>query len=238
MTKTEGVESSVRPSRQESRSRLLDVLRQAGQPLGITALTQRTGLSAGAVRFHLANLLRAGSARRVKPATHDRPGRPVVEYEALAVDAGDPAQAYRMLAAMLGRQLSHAGQPRAAYEAGRQWSQQTVPATAGGASAPTPRDVVQQLFREGGFEPFAREDGRTVELRRCPFYDLAAEMPGVVCAVHEGLTVGALESAGLPATVRVVPVLDASGPCLVHLNEPPQSSDVSVPSASTKEIVP
>ena len=59
-----------------------------------------------------------------------------------------------------------------------------------------------------------------------------------LCAVHEGLTVGALESAGLPGAVRVVPVLDASGPCLVHLNEPPQALDVSVPSASTKEIVP
>jgi len=160
-----------------------------------------------------------------------------VEFEALPVDAADPANAYRMLAAMLARQLSSVG-PQAAYEAGRQWTKQAIPATDGGASAPTQLDVVQQLFREGGFEPLAREQGRTVELHRCPFFELASELPGVVCAVHEGMTVGALESAGLATNVRVVPVLDASGPCLVHLNEPPQAPNVSVPSASTKEIEP
>ncbi len=66
------------PARQESRARVLGLLRKAGRPLGISALTESTGLSAGAVRFHLANLLRAGSVRTVLAPTHTRPGRPVI----------------------------------------------------------------------------------------------------------------------------------------------------------------
>ncbi len=49
-----------------------------------------------------------------------------------------------------------------------------------------------------GSTPTVSRDGHTVELNHCPFHGLAAELPGVVfCAVHEGMTAGALESAGL-----------------------------------------
>ena len=226
----------MRPARQESRARILAVLREAGRPLGISALIDDTGLSAGAVRFHLANLMRAESVRPVRPDTHLRRGRPVVEYEATSGAAGDPAQAYRALAAMLGRQLSAAGEPHAAYEAGRHYAHRAAARPKG--TAPAALEVVQRLLHEGGFAPVVTADRSTVELHRCPFYDLAAELPSVVCAVHEGLTAGALESAGLPANVRVVPVLDGSGPCLVHLHESHQPTDVSVPPVSTKEIVP
>ena len=62
------------------------------------------------------------------------------------------------------------------------------------------------------------------------------ELPGVVCGVHHGLTSGALERAGVAANVRVVPVLDGSGPCLVHVEEhPPADCDDPL---STKGIVP
>jgi predicted ArsR family transcriptional regulator len=232
------VTSSERPARQHSRARIREVLREAGCPVGIAHLTAETGLSAGAVRFHLANLLRDGSARSVHPQTHPGRGRPVVEYEAAPTNPADPAEAYRMLAAALGRELRRSRRPRAAFDAGRHWAQAASFPPITQSPETSALDAVTQLFHEGGFAPAAGESPHTVELHECPFYELATELPGVVCAVHHGLTEGALERAGIAATVRVVPVLDGSGPCLVHLHDASREPVTSDSSLSTKEILP
>jgi predicted ArsR family transcriptional regulator len=229
------VTSSDRPARQQSRARILAALREAGERVGVAQLCEQTGLSAGSVRFHLSNLLRAGSVRAVHPEVHANRGRPVVEYEALPVDAADPAEAYRVLAAVLGGQLRRSRQPHAAFEAGRHWaadvSRAGAPQRGSGAL-----ETVTELLRVGGFAPSVR-DSQTVELHQCPYYELATELPSVVCAVHHGLTSGALERAGIAADVRVVPVIDGSGPCLVHVQAGPSCQDSDFPSP-TKEIVP
>jgi predicted ArsR family transcriptional regulator len=50
---------------------------------------------------------------------------------------------------------------------------------------------------EHGFEPF-RDSGGTIRLRNCPFHQLAADYPRVVCAMTlalvEGVVSGVLES--------------------------------------------
>ena len=227
--------STDRPSRAESRGRILALLRGAGRPVGISELIRDSGLSAGAVRFHLGNLVRTGDVRPVRPATSRRRGRPPLAYETMSVGAADPAEAYRTLAALLGRELLRSGRATAAYEAGRHAAR--AARSPGTGSPRLAADVITGLLSEGGFDPTMRPDGRTVELNQCPFYDLAAELPGVVCAVHEGLTAGALESAGLPANVRVLPVHDGSGPCLVQLLDPSPPPAASGRATSQKEIV-
>ncbi len=238
MAKTSGVNLLSRPARQESRARVLGVLREAGVPQSISAVAEATGLSAGAVRFHLANLLRAGSAREVRQPEHTRPGRPAVLYEALPADADDPAAAYRMLAALLARQLTRSRLPTAASEAGRRWAYANYAHSVDDPSRVAALDIVTRLFQESGFDPTMCDDGRTVALHRCPFYDLATEQPEVICGVHHGLTVGTLEKAGITTGVQVVPVLDGSGPCLVRLADVQHPPELSVPARSAEQITP
>jgi predicted ArsR family transcriptional regulator len=55
-------------------------------------------------------------------------------------------------------------------------------------------------------------------MRRCPFRDLAARYPDVVCAFHRGLLQGAL--AALDAPVRVAslePWASEQGACVARL---------------------
>lgn len=80
-----------------------------------------------------------------------------------------------------------------------------------------PTAVVVSVFREAGFEPAVDVGSHTVALHRCPFRELAAEHPDVVCGMHLGLLTGLLEQIGASTEVRLVPVLDGSGPCLVRL---------------------
>jgi predicted ArsR family transcriptional regulator len=172
--------------------------------------------------------------RSVRSSNHSHPGRPRVAYEAAHVDAADPAEAYRNLAALLGRELLRSGSSLAAFEAG--WHEAAASGLPRIESHWSAAEVIAARLRADGFEPSVSRDGQTVELNHCPFHGLAAELPGVVCAVHEGMTAGALESAGMTAHVRVVPVLDGSGPCLVHLLLP-EVPDANDSLASKKESV-
>jgi predicted ArsR family transcriptional regulator len=76
---------------------------------------------------------------------------------------------------------------------------------------------VHELFAEGGFAP-RRSGDDAVELHGCPFRSVAAEHPDVVCEVHLGLVRGVLEEYGDARRASLTPVLDGSGPCLLHLD--------------------
>ena len=64
------------------------------------------------------------------------------------------------------------------------------------------RQAVESALREHGFEPWHDEDG-TVRLRNCPFHQLAARHPDVVCGMNlsliEGLVAGLGASGMRPA---------------------------------------
>ena len=206
------------PVREGSRDRVLAVLRGAPVPLGVRALAVATQLSANAVRFHLDHLIDLGVVRGVKDLDHVGAGRPAVLYSAMPAEAVDPEAAYRLLAGVLARELTRSGGPHAATDAGRSWARCLIPdGIASGKGDPLA--VVLSLFEGTGFSPTLGADGRTVELHRCPFLDLAVAQPEVVCGVHLGLLTGVLEAIGSPTKVRLVPVLDDSGPCLVRLGK-------------------
>jgi predicted ArsR family transcriptional regulator len=65
------------------------------------------------------------------------------------------------------------------------------------------RQAIESALRGHGFEPWQDEDG-TVRLRNCPFHQMAARHPGLVCGMNlaliEGLVAG-LGSAGTAAAL-------------------------------------
>jgi len=215
--------------RGSSRERVLEVLRESVRPLGIGAVREATGLSANAVRFHLQRLIEAGEVASASDPDHAGPGRPAILYAATSRTEVDPASAYRLLAALLARAVTRSATPGAAGEAGRDWARVIAPHDFDG----DPVALVESLFRGSGFAPRlarsgAGDDTQTIELHECPFLDLAVDQPEVVCSVHLGLVNGLLDEVGQPRKVRVIPVLDGSGPCLVRIGAPTEerASDV------------
>ena len=177
-----------------SRRRLLEVLRSAGGHLDVPALAVATGLHPSTVRFHLDVLTRVGLVEH----RHDRRGgrgRPRVVY-APTSDTGHE-HGYRLLAEMLASHLDQASDDGWAETAGRSWAQRIAPRAArrsGGDVTAVTRHVVT-TFAEMGFDPAVTGQGRhtRVDLRACPFRDVARQHPAVVCAVHRGLLRGLVE---------------------------------------------
>jgi predicted ArsR family transcriptional regulator len=209
------------PTPGSGRERVLAALRESARPLGVGAIRAATGLSANAVRFHLQRLIDAGHVQSAGDPDHTGPGRPAILYAATSRAEADPASSYRLLAALLARAVGRSANPGAASEAGRDWATAIAPREFRGE----PLQLVETLFQASGFAPRraapdAGDDVHTVELHQCPFLDLAVDQPEIVCSVHLGLVTGLLDEIGQSRHVRVVPVLDGSGPCLVHIGPP------------------
>ncbi len=209
-----------------SRDRVLALLRAAEHPLGVAAIQTATGLSANAARFHLDRLVRSGAARAARDPNHAGPGRPAVLFSASPAAAVEPAAAYRLLAGILAKELDSSGRPGAHLEAGRTWARTT--GRCAGEAGTDPVAAAMTLFTDTGFQPALRADGRTVELHRCPYLDLAVERPAVVCGVHLGMVLGVLHEIGDGTRVRLVPVLHGDDPCLVRFEDPedPENPEV------------
>jgi predicted ArsR family transcriptional regulator len=215
---------------------VLAALRESARPLGVGAVRAVTGLSANAVRFHLQRLIDAGLVQSAADPDHAGPGRPAILYAATSQTEADPATSYRLLAALLARAVGRSATAGAASEAGRDWASAIAPRGYRGE----PLQLVETLFQASGFAPrraapVAGDDVHTLELHQCPFLDLAVDQPEIVCSVHLGLVTGLLDEIGQPRHVRVVPVLDGSGPCLVRIGPASTESPVTtvdLPTAS------
>ena len=220
---------STRPS---SRDRVLAVLRDTPQPVGVGAVCESTGLSPNAVRFHLDHLIASGVVRAVKDPKAGGSGRPALVYSAAPAEAFDAAAAYRTLAGLLASELVRSAGPQAADEAGRAWARSLLKTRdVGGAD---PMALVMSLLEDGGFRPAVSTDGSAIELSRCPFLDLALVQPDVVCGVHLGLISGVLELVGATTEVQLLPVMD-DGPCLVTFGAAGPSASHSRAVASPTE---
>jgi predicted ArsR family transcriptional regulator len=181
-----------------SRSRLLELLRAAAQPLSTDELAERTGLHANTVRGHLDVLEDAKLVVSMRES-RDRPGRPRRLFGA----AAETHREHELLAGALAATLEGVPDgPARAYESGCTWGRFLVDRMAPGE----PRDEaafverVTRLLAERGFAPEVRQ--RTIRMHNCPFAELAARHTRVVCALHEGLLDGALEELGAPVRVR------------------------------------
>lgn len=186
--------------------------------MSIAALAERFGVHLNTVRFHLEALTRSGRVERVD-ATPTGPGRPPLLFRAL--DGMDPAgpRSYQFLAAVLATGLADGPEGSARLtEAGRAWGARLVEAAQASQTpeaAETPestenhadRQAIERLtavLTDVGFAPapVPPSDPDRIDLRHCPFLELATTSPQLTCPVHLGLMRGVLEALGASVGVE------------------------------------
>jgi predicted ArsR family transcriptional regulator len=206
----------------ESRSRVLDMLRAAGGPIGVHEVATRTGLHPNTARFHLDGLVDAGLAER-QVEDRSQPGRPRTVYNATATDAITGQRSYRLLAEMLtGLVADVLPQPeKAAAEAGRAWGRYLAdrPAPSQRVDAEEAIRRLTTVLADAGFAPGAVRDPAkpVIPLRHCPFREIAEQHREVVCSLHLGLMQGVLAEVRAPLTAdRLEPFVEPTL-CLAHL---------------------
>lgn len=187
-------------------------LRSPQRQEGLTAveLGELLDLHPTTIRFHVDQLLAAG----VLEANYQRSGgvgRPRKRYLLREVPLGESraesgdAPPFQLLAGVLASALSGQEADRLTpEEAGIRWAQSRAEGT-GVPHEDDPTATVEHvvgLLGDWGYSPEVepQPDGEVeVVLADCPFVDLAATHPDVVCGLHRGLLRGALDSVGQDA---------------------------------------
>ncbi|WP_344655861.1 helix-turn-helix transcriptional regulator [Catenulispora subtropica] len=214
----------------ESRARVLELLRTAAQPLGVQDIAEQTGLHPNTARFHLDGLVEDGYAQR-DTEDRDQPGRPRTVYQAVPGDAAAGLRSYRLLAEILTTLVAE-NVPRPeqlAREAGHAWGGYLTerPAPYERLNPPAATRRLVGILSEIGFAPQAQArddqspgdaDGVRIELRHCPFREVAEHHRNVVCSLHLGLMQGALDVMRAPLQAdRLDPFVEPSL-CMAHLS--------------------
>jgi predicted ArsR family transcriptional regulator len=220
--------SVVRSAKQSlgRRNDVLRVLKAAHSPMSIATIADTLNVHPNTVRFHLDTLVSTGRVEHVAP---DRkgPGRPAQMFRATQrMDPGGPRH-YQLLAEILATDLAGDRDADArALAAGRAWSLQLKPpppTTVGKLDAEESIEHLVGLLDELGFDPQRRGDAR-VELRHCPFLELAESQNAVVCPIHLGLMRGALETWEAPVAVDRLDAFVEPDLCLVQLTRQPAAT--------------
>ena len=225
------------------RDAVLATLSSAGDPLTIAAVAEALGVHPNTVRFHLETLLEHGQVERVA-GPRQGPGRPPQLFRAVrAMDPGGPRR-YRLLAELLVQALASAPDAtERALAVGHEWGlgvpepEPSGDAEASDDQAPQDPDLplhtddplghgsdravgaVAALLADLGFAPQVRTEVDTtrIELRRCPFLELARRAPHVVCPVHLGIVRGATEAWEAPITATGLEPFAEPDVCVLHL---------------------
>jgi predicted ArsR family transcriptional regulator len=209
------------PVLDESRGRVLDMLRTTGEPVGVQDIAERAGLHPNTARFHLDGLVDAGLAVR-EAEERSQPGRPRMVYRAAAMDVPAGRRSYRLLAEMLTSLVADAlPQPdQAAVMAGEAWGRYLAerPAPSQRVDAEEGARRLSTVLADAGFAPEVVDDAKPViRLRRCPFREVAEQHREVVCSLHLGLMRGVLAEVRAPLKAeRLEPFVEPSL-CLAHL---------------------
>lgn len=198
------------------RAAVLQLLREAEQPLGAADVAERVGVHLNTARFHLDALVAAHQAERTTlPRT--QPGRPKVVYARAAADTdqGNETRSFRLLAEILATVVSSsvADPVASATAAGRRWGDYltTAPAPSERLDAEEAQRRIVQTLDRMGFVPDADEDGpeRQIRLHHCPFREVAQRQREIVCAVHLGLMQGAITAMRAPLIAeRLTPFVE------------------------------
>lgn len=195
-----------RAAQNRQRQRVLELVREHGEPVDAAELAARLGLHTTTVRFHLDALCAQGLVERTR-ITRTGVGRPRTGYRAVRERLD-----YRILAEILALELGDTADKRRrrAEAAGRRWAERItdaapdegaaghrVPANAAPKKAAEERSaMITTVFERMGFGPepvpAQRSKGsqRTIRLHSCPVRDLARDHPEVACALHRGLLQG------------------------------------------------
>lgn len=217
------------------RARLYEVVAASAGPVGRDAAAAAAGIGRPLAAYHLDRLVELGllTASYQRPAGRSGPGagRPAKVYArsgrefAVTVPPREYELAARLLAAAV--ESDPSGHSLAALrDAARRHGRNLagLAQVGGPASAPAPavtgaeagRPGVQLVLRQHGFEPSLARDG-TVQLRNCPFHQLAALHPDMVCGMNLALIDGLIE--GLGAARSRAELDPAPGRCCVVIVE-------------------
>jgi predicted ArsR family transcriptional regulator len=197
------------------------ILRTLGENEALSAeqIAEIAGIHVNTARFHLKRLVEDGLATESTVQTGTR-GRPQAYYRARLQRAGK--RSYLMLAEMLGDVAATAGAAPVA-DVGRSWGLRLA-AELGGANAEPDGErsgtgsnatidtervaaQVEAVMDSIGFDPQVtvrgskRDPKVDVELRHCPFLEVASRHPRLVCGMHQNLLQGVLD--GLSSGLRV-----------------------------------
>lgn len=194
------------------RRRVFDAL--VSEPQSIATIATDLALHANTVREHLDGLVSAGLALRSRLAPTGR-GRPgwgyAVRPGATAAVSGEYASLARVLADHVASQGGDVAGDMARL--GQGWGRALIEDRLPVHDA---EPAVVDLLGELGFDPEVTPE--VVRLRECPMLAVARERPGVVCEVHRGLVIGALERAGGQADGVRLDAFAERGACLLHLH--------------------
>jgi len=199
-------------------------LARSPRPLATAEVAETLGLHPNTVRPHLERMREVGLLT-IETDARGTVGRPQHLYS-LAPDApslGLEPATFPVLARMLLRVAATAGLGRdEVVEAGREQGEADA-----AAMAPPPADVPRAtaclealLARLDalGFDPAVAGDDElaTVAFTHCPFRELAEAQPDIVCALHEGLVEGIVDTLGGAAVEAFHPLTEPSA-CQVQL---------------------
>ncbi|MEX1126613.1 MAG: helix-turn-helix domain-containing protein [Acidimicrobiia bacterium] len=184
------------------RRRILRLLEDAAEPRDVGHLASLVDLHSNTVRGHMDVLERAGLVSKTSEV-RNTPGRPRMLY-GLAPDSEPPAgSGYRLLSEILATALRAAvGEPREiAVKTGRKWGLYLTerPSPLRPLSPEDTTSRITEMLADFGFAPEQSTHDATstvIELRDCPFRDLARTNADVVCSIHLGLMRGAAEALG------------------------------------------
>jgi predicted ArsR family transcriptional regulator len=203
------------------RRRLYQMVAERGEPVSRDDAAAAVGIGRALAAYHLDKLVESGlltaAYRRPPGRSGTGAGRPAKAYSRsereFAVTV--PPREYGLAARLLARAVAsdRSGDTRATLrEAARQ-----VGAELGRehrSARPATRHSMDDALREHGFEPWRDEDG-TIRLANCPFHDVAARHPDVVCDMNLALIEGLAASVD-DSTLR--PALDPQpGRCCVAI---------------------
>lgn len=181
----------------DTRYRLYRYVGLAARPVSVREMSRRLSLHPNTLRPHLRRLEEAGLvSREIRKSASV--GRPQTLYSIRHAE-GQEGRDYRLLAEMLCGLVKGKRALEQARDLARQWGAYMV-AQGGpkpGVRLPARRNlaVLQEAMARAGFEPrFRREAGNGIEvnLRDCPFRDLADDHRDLVCTLHRGLVEGML----------------------------------------------
>ncbi|NTW40469.1 MAG: helix-turn-helix domain-containing protein [Cellulomonadaceae bacterium] len=227
-----------------SRVEILAALQQSGEALPVHDIAETVGLHVNTAREHLDRLVASGFVESHTEVRATR-GRPRLLYRAAdrpaaaGIDLRAREHLTRLLVEGYGRAMESPG--ASAEAAGQRWAQE-MPAVPhperheaavdeacpidGECPAETLDErseewaqlaALEEHFEELGFRPEADPVTLEVQLRRCPFYDLARERTEVVCGVHLGLARGVLAREGGPLTADRLEPFVGPRQCVLHL---------------------
>jgi predicted ArsR family transcriptional regulator len=219
-----------------SRYAIYQEVARAEDPVSTLEIADRLQLHPNTVRLHLEKMREAGMVL-VSMDRHGSVGRPQHRWAAVpqAPSLGLEPAGFRLLAHMLA-ELAARELPSAAVVAGvgrRRGQERTAGRSARrGAPRAACLQAVMDELADLGFDPAlespALESGDpvgpvTIAFTHCPFRELAALYPDVVCQLHRGITEGILSGAvaagsGVSARVDSFASLVDVDPCRVELS--------------------